>query len=82
MGFNQEIRIGNRMIGPDHPTFFIAEIGGNFDGSKEKAKRLLTHFKKFENIVKATKEELLEVQSITNKDADAIIEYFKNKGTV
>lgn len=46
---------------------------------KEKAKRLLTHFKKFENIVKATKEELLEVQSITKKDADTIWEYFKDK---
>lgn len=46
---------------------------------REKAKKLLAHFKKYENIVKATKEELLEVQSINKKDAEAIIEYFKEK---
>ena len=40
-GFNQNIRIGDRMIGPDYPTYIIAEIGGNFDGSLEKAKRLI-----------------------------------------
>lgn len=39
--FNREIRIGNRMISPGHPTYFIAEIGGNFDGSMDKAKRLI-----------------------------------------
>ncbi|MCR5471266.1 N-acetylneuraminate synthase [Xylanibacter ruminicola] len=39
--FNKNIKIGNRMIGPDYPTYFIAEIGGNFDGSLDKAKRLI-----------------------------------------
>ncbi len=39
--FNKTIKIGNREIGPGHPTYFIAEIGGNFDGSIEKAKRLI-----------------------------------------
>ena len=39
--FNKNIKIGNRMIGLDYPTYFIAEIGGNFDGSMEKAKRLI-----------------------------------------
>ncbi len=39
--FNKSIRIGNRTIGPDYPTYFIAEIGGNFDGSIEKAKKLI-----------------------------------------
>ena len=41
MSFNKTIQIGSKTIGPDHPTYFIAEIGGNFDGSKEKAKRLI-----------------------------------------
>lgn len=41
MGFNKNIKIGNRTIGPDYPTYFIAEIGGNFDGSLDKAKRLI-----------------------------------------
>lgn len=39
--FNKEIKIGNRVIGADYPTYFIAEIGGNFDGSMDKAKRLI-----------------------------------------
>lgn len=39
--FNKNIRIGSRMIGMDHPTYFIAEIGANFDGSIEKAKKLI-----------------------------------------
>lgn len=39
--FNKNIKIGDRMIGPDYPTYFIAEIGGNFDGSIEKAKKLI-----------------------------------------
>ena len=41
MAFNKEITIGSRTIGPDRPTYFIAEIGGNFDGSMDKAKRLI-----------------------------------------
>lgn len=41
LNFNKNIKIGDRMIGPDYPTYFIAEIGGNFDGSIDKAKRLI-----------------------------------------
>lgn len=41
LDFNKNIKIGNRMIGPDYPTYFIAEIGGNFDGSLDKTKRLI-----------------------------------------
>lgn len=41
LNFNKNIKIGDRMIGPNYPTYFIAEIGGNFDGSIEKAKRLI-----------------------------------------
>lgn len=39
--FNKEIEINNRKIGENHPTYFIAEIGANFDGSIDKAKRLI-----------------------------------------
>jgi sialic acid synthase SpsE len=39
--FSKEIKIGNKIIGLDYPTYFIAEIGANFDGSIEKAKRLI-----------------------------------------
>lgn len=39
--FNKEIKIGNRLIGENHPTYLIAEIGANFDQSLDKAKRLI-----------------------------------------
>lgn len=39
--FNKNIKIGDKMIGENYPTYFIAEIGGNFDGSIDKAKRLI-----------------------------------------
>jgi N-acetylneuraminate synthase len=41
MVFNKEIKIGNRFIGEKYPTYFIAEIGANFDGNIDKAKRLI-----------------------------------------
>lgn len=41
LDFNKNIKIGNKMIGENYPTYFIAEIGGNFDGSIEKAKKLI-----------------------------------------
>lgn len=41
LDFNKNIQIGNRIIGENYPTYFIAEIGGNFDGSIEKAKSLI-----------------------------------------
>ena len=43
--FPKEIRIGSRTVGFDHPTYFIAEIGANFDGNLEKAKRLMVEAK-------------------------------------
>lgn len=39
--FPQEIKIGNRMIGANYPTYIIAEIGANFDGNIERAKKLI-----------------------------------------
>lgn len=38
--FPQEIKIGSRFVGANHPTYFIVDIGANFDGSLEKAKAL------------------------------------------
>ena len=34
-------RIGSRLIGPDQPTYFIADIAANHDGSLERAKKLM-----------------------------------------
>lgn len=36
-----EIRIGNHLIGNDHPTYFIADIAANHDGNLERAKLLI-----------------------------------------
>lgn len=37
----RKIRIGNRWVGEGEPVYVIAEIGSNFDGSLEQAKRLV-----------------------------------------
>lgn len=39
--FNKEIKIGRKVIGENHPTYFIAEIGANFDKNIDKAKKLI-----------------------------------------
>ena len=36
-----EIKIGNRLIGPNHPTYFIADIAANHDGDLDRAKMLI-----------------------------------------
>lgn len=36
-----DIKIGNRLIGPNHPTYFIADIAANHDGDLERAKMLI-----------------------------------------
>ena len=60
--FNKEIKIGDKWIGEKYPTYFIAEIGGNFDGSIEKAKKLIDAAKesgadcaKFQTLIKIQK---------------------------
>src|SRR5512133_3125209 len=36
-----DIQIGNHVIGDHHPTYFIADISANHDGSLERAKMLI-----------------------------------------
>ncbi|WP_322509659.1 N-acetylneuraminate synthase family protein [Anaerolinea sp.] len=36
-----DIQIGNRLVGLNHPTYFIADIAANHDGSLERAKQLI-----------------------------------------
>jgi len=36
-----DITIGDRLIGPEHPTYFIADIAANHDGNLERAKLLI-----------------------------------------
>ncbi len=37
----KKIKIGDRLVGEGKPTYIIAEIGSNFDGSLEQAKHLI-----------------------------------------
>lgn len=37
----KHIQIADRTIGADHPTYFIADIGANHDGSLDRAKQLI-----------------------------------------
>lgn len=39
-GFPKTIKIGSRLVGQGQPVFIIADIGANFDGDLDKAKRL------------------------------------------
>ncbi|HTP02102.1 MAG TPA: N-acetylneuraminate synthase family protein [Anaerolineales bacterium] len=36
-----DIQIGDRLIGPAHPTYFIADIAANHDGDLERARQLI-----------------------------------------
>ena len=36
-----DIKIGDRFVGENHPTYFIADIAANHDGSLERAKYLI-----------------------------------------
>ena len=38
---SREIKIGNRMVGDNHPAYIVAEIGINHNGSVEVAKQLI-----------------------------------------
>jgi pseudaminic acid synthase len=40
IGFPRVIKIGNRLVGAGQPSLIIADIGANFDGNLEKAKKL------------------------------------------
>ena len=39
--YSSEINVDGRLIGERHPTYFIADIAANWDGSIERAKDLI-----------------------------------------
>ena len=43
-----EIKVGNKIIGDDHPTFIVAEIGNNHNGEMKIAKSLIDKAKEFQ----------------------------------
>src|SRR3954470_2108272 len=40
-GMKKVLDIGGGLVGREHPTFVIAEVGSNFDGSLERARSLV-----------------------------------------
>lgn len=46
MSNNKTIKIGDNIIGEGHPTYFIADIAANHDGSLDRAKKLIELAKK------------------------------------
>ena len=45
-----EFKIGSQTIGPNHPTYFIADIAANHDGDLERAKLLIRLAKPTRNL--------------------------------
>lgn len=38
---SKEFKIGNRLVGDDHPPYFIADVGANHDGNLDRAFKLI-----------------------------------------
>lgn len=78
MNFKKELRIDNRLVGPGHPCFIIAEAGVNHDGSLEKAKQLV-------DIAVAAKADAVKFQTFTGEklaSKDAGLATYHKKGSV
>lgn len=41
MSYSAELRIGDHAIGPEHPTYFVADIASNHDGQLPRARQLI-----------------------------------------
>jgi len=67
MDFDKEIKIGNKIISEKGPTFIIAEIGLNHNGSVELAKRMIDEAK--ECNVDAVKFQLRDNKDLFTKEA-------------
>ena len=35
------LRLGKKLVGPEHPSYFVADISANHDGDLERAKLLI-----------------------------------------
>lgn len=58
--FSKKIKIGKKFIGNDFPTYTIADIGANFDGNLDKAKKLAV-------AVKESGGDCIKIQSFLSK---------------
>lgn len=66
-----DVRIGDRVIGPDHPPYIIAEIGVNHDGSTDRAIELVHAAKSAD--ADAIKLQLFETDRLLSKAAKLAI---------
>ena len=61
IGRTTTLTIGKRLVGPDHPTYFVADVAANHDGDLQRAKDLIhacaeagADAAKFQNFLAAT----------------------------
>jgi len=89
--FNQllkPIKIGNRKIGKGNPCYFVAEIGSNFDGNLNKAKKLIkaakesgadaAKFQSFKTEELLAKEGFLKTQTFQKKWKKPVWQVYKD----
>ena len=68
-----EFTLENKIIGSEHPTYFIADIAANHDGDIERAKELI--YKCAEAGADAAKFQHFEAKTIVRKDLKQIISW-------
>jgi len=71
--------ISNSKKSPFYKVLFA--LGIRYVGETT-AKKLATHFKSIDNIIAASKDELLNVEEVGDILADSLINYFKNKDNI
>jgi len=88
--YNQLVKIGEKTLGVGHPSYIIAEIGANFDGDIEKAKKMClaakeagadcAKFQSFisEKIVSAKGFEMMTLKGVHGSWGRPINEVFKD----
>jgi sialic acid synthase SpsE len=88
--FSEKLRIGSKVIGEGSPVYIIAEIGANFDGNIEKAKKLIRAAKecgadcakfqsfKAERIVSATGFSTMKLNGVHGSWGRPVHEVFKD----
>lgn len=71
------VQIGKRKVGRDYPTYIIAEIGSNFDGSLERARHMVDLA--VEVGADAAKFQTFKSETIINKEAFKVSTSFQAK---
>jgi N,N'-diacetyllegionaminate synthase len=67
----EDVTIGKRAVGPDHPPYLIAEIGSNHNGDLDLCKRMV-------DTAKACGADAVKFQSFSNRSLISSAEYERN----